>query len=789
MDTDVAATQQSRALPRRRRIRLSFVSKGTSGLSATGHGYATRSVFICVHLWFLALLLLGGALGCSGPEVSAGKIEGARRSDAVVDARRLEQAKGRAALGGEPVMQKQILFGDLHVHSTFSVDAFMYALPLFNGEGAHPPADACDFARYCAGLDFFSINDHAEGLTPEMWRQSVDSIRRCNEIAGDPENPDVVAFMGWEWTQTSSTPENHYGHKNVIFSGLADDELPARPISSIAVSTYEQKPPPAFVMNAAAGAVRLAGYSEYADVLSLMTGLAATPDCPSDVASPQLPADCRESAATPEELFRKLREWNLEPLVIPHGLAWGIHAPPGARLDVQLAPSQHDPSMQRLIEISSGHGNSEEYRDFAEFEIDRHGQRVCPEPTENYLPCCWQAGEIMRKRCANLPAEECERRVEEARQLALDAGVSPDLVFPDTRGEDWLDCDQCRDCFKPAMTLRPGMTAQYGAALSNFLAPQADGKPLRFRWGFISSTDNHAARPGTGYKQYARPIMSDARGIADPTSEERVRRWLGAKQEDPQRAQPARPSRLFELFDTERKASFMYPGGIVAVHAGGRDRRSIWDALMRREVYGTSGPRILLWFDMLNAPSGRVPMGSEVAMSEAPRFAVRAAGALLQKPGCPEDAVDGLSSERLNRLCRNECYYPSDVRHRIETIEVVRIRPQVDAGEEIGPLIEDPWRRFHCPPDPNGCRIEFDDPEYLNEARDTVYYVRALQEATPAINAATLRTTYDAEGNAIAIDQCHGGYGTPASDDCLAPAQERAWSSPIYVDFTGCEGQ
>ena len=60
-------------------------------------------------------------------------------------------------------------------------------------------------------------------------------------------------------------------------------------------------------------------------------------DCAPGIPSPELPADCRESAETPAELFRKLDEWGLESLVIPHGLAWGIHAPPGARLDVQLS--------------------------------------------------------------------------------------------------------------------------------------------------------------------------------------------------------------------------------------------------------------------------------------------------------------------------------------------------------------------------------------------------------------------------------------------------------------------
>jgi hypothetical protein len=536
-------------------------------------------------------------------------------------------------------------------------------------------------------------------------------------------------------------------------------------------------------MRGAAGLVSALGYPEYADVLSFMAALAATPDCPQGVSSPELPVDCRESAATPAALFRKLDQWDLETLVIPHGLAWGIHAPPGARLDVQLDGSQHDPQKQRLIEVMSGHGNSEEFRDLAEYVVGPDGERICPATTPEYEPCCRRAGEIMRKRCDDLPAEECERRVELAQRLALDGGVSPDLVFWDSEADDWLDCDQCRDCFKPAMTYRPRMTAQYAAAISSFDDPEGDARPRRFRWGFIASTDNHAARPGTGYKQYDRVVMTDARGIADPASEQRVRRWLGGKQEDPRMPQPAKSTRLFELFDTERKASFMYPGGIVAVHAAGRDRRSIWQALQRKEVYGTSGPRILLWFDLVNGPTGTNPMGSEVELSDAPTFEVRAAGALVQQPGCPADALGALSGERRHDLCRDECYHPGTRREPLAAIEVVRIRPQMRPGEPIAPLIEDPWKTFPCPGDGNGCRARFTDTDFTRDRRDAVYYVRALQHATPAINAANLRTTFDADGVAIGIDECRGGYGTPSDDDCLAPAQERAWSSPIYVDY------
>ena len=55
----------------------------------------------------------------------------------------------------------------------------------------------------------------------------------------------------------------------------------------------------------------------------------------------------------------------------------------------------------------------------------------------------------------------------------------------------------------------------------------------------------------------------------------------------------------YQRLDFERQASYFMTGGLVAVHAEGRSRGEVWDAIERREVYGTSGDRILLWFDMV----------------------------------------------------------------------------------------------------------------------------------------------------------------------------------------------
>ena len=291
-----------------------------------------------------------------------------------------------------------------------------------------------------------------------------------------------------------------------------------------------------------------------------------------------------------------------------------------------------------------------ELKDGQRLEVGPGGEKICPAPSPDYLPCCWRAGEIMRERCGDLPAEECEARVEEARRLVLEAGTAPDMVFPGTTLDDWLDCGQCRDCFKPAFGYRPRGSTQYAMALSDFAA---DGEaPLRFRFGFIGSSDNHTARAATGYKQGIKVGMTDMMGAR---SEFYGRLVSGARDpEDPRQPEPVPPGSPSPLV-AEAISSFFYPGGLVAVHAAGRDRASIWSALERRSVYGTSGPRILLWFDLVNAPEGPLAMGGETELAEAPRFQVQAIGSFVQQPGCPDETLRGLPAERVEKLCLGQC--------------------------------------------------------------------------------------------------------------------------------------
>ncbi len=701
------------------------------------------------------------------------------------------QAQARQQLGiTDP---RQILFGDLHVHTTFSMDAFAWSMPLMNGIGMHPPADACDYARFCSRLDFWSTNDHAESLTPRHWEMVRDMVRQCNSVSGDPANPEMVTFLGWEWTQMGNTPETHYGHRNVILLEQDHDKTPARPITSGGIALHAMKnDPQPWLQKVTAPYFSLPFDGKNRQMLKNLyykqDYLREQELCANDRPSPELPANCIEHADTPGDLQRKLREWGAPSLVIPHGTTWGYYTPPGVKWDKQLTRSQHDPELQSLIEVYSGHGNSEEYRDWRAAATDAQGNLSCPEATENHLPCCQRAGQIIASRCEDPGSTECAERVDTAKLNYLRAGRGGRLTLPGVKAEEWLNCGQCTDCFMPAFNYRPGNSVQYIMQLSNNEQKDENGKPLRFRFGFIGSSDNHLAQPGTGQKEIGRHLTTDTSGPATHL----IRKSFFDR---PEPKSDPRHSVAFDLEktsynflqvnETERQAAYFMTGGLVAAHSAGRDRHSVFAALQRKEVYGTSGPRILLWFNLLQADGSSLPMGSELETNATPRFRVQALGAFEQQPGCPQESIDALGAERLQYMCGGECYNPGDARIPIERVEIIRIRPRQHAGENAGRLIEDPWKVFQCKPDDRGCSVEFEDPDYARDGRDTLYYARALQTPTPAINGKPIQCVRkDEQGQCLEVRACWGDDRVPLDDDCLDDVHERAWSSPIFLDWS-----
>jgi hypothetical protein len=732
----------------------------------------------------VAVTVVVSFLVACGETVDKGVIVGGRSPEVAVEQRQQRVATAAGLLGQKA--GGQVLFGDLHVHTSFSPDGFILGIPLTGGEGVRPPADACDYARYCSAMDFWGISDHAEGVTPGRWAETRESIRQCNEVTGEGANPDLVSFLGYEWSHVALTPDKHYGHKNVFFLDTADDRVPAR-----AIAAPRENLAKAPIGRGAQLALAVADWENrefYLGIQAWYDEVADTPVCERGVNSRELPVDCLEVADNPRELFSKLDDWGYDALVIPHGNTWGMNTPAETRWDKQLTDDYQDPNYQKLIEIYSGHGNSEHYRDWMPVGRDAEGAAYCPEPGDNFLPCCWRAGEIIQQRCDDPHAPQCLAAVADARRNYLDAGISGHLTVPGASVADWLNCGQCEDCFNPSFKLRTGTSTQYALTLNK---PENQPDRRKFRFGFIGSSDNHRARAGNGYKDFGRrrgntEVMGAKKEGMLPNTVERGDSTLA---ESRRLETLGDDIGLNEARNMERQQSFFLTGGLVAVHSPSRDRGSIWDALNRRQVYATSGDRILLWFDLLNGPAGPLPMGSEVAMGQAPRFRVSAAGDFKQLPGCPDYVSKQLGAERQASLCAGECYNPGDERRAITRLEIVRIRPRQGQGESTAELIEDPWRVIPCEQHGGTCSAEFEDPEFSAGQREVIYYARAIQEPTPAVNAGGVRCEYDANGICIAVNPCYGDYRTDPEDDCQSPNEERAWSSPIFVDYRGVSNE
>ena len=60
-----------------------------------------------------------------------------------------------------------------------------------------------------------------------------------------------------------------------------------------------------------------------------------------------------------------------------------------------------------------------------------------------------------------------------------------------------------------------------------------------------------------------------------------------------------------------------------------------------------------------------------------------------------------------------------------------------------------------------------------------LYYVRAIEAPSPAVDADPLGCTRDESGRCVELKPCSE---RPVDDDCLSLTEERAWSSPIFVN-------
>lgn len=212
-------------------------------------------------------------------------------------------------------------------------------------------------------------------------------------------------------------------------------------------------------------------------------------------------------------------------------------------------------------------------------------------------------------------------------------------------------------------------------------------------------------------------------------------------------------------------------GGYAAVWAKGNTRAEIFDAMMRREVYATTGPRMTVRFFggfdfaatdfaadwIAGAYKGGVPMGGQLTENgSAPQFIV---SALKDPDGAHLDRVQivkgwitagGQTQEKVFDVVWSDQDNRRSVGGKLPAVGDTVDRAKATYTNDIGAAeLQTVWT----------------DPEY-RAGQNAFYYVRVLEIPTPRW------TLFDAVRFGFQLDQ-------DAMKDAVA--QERAYTSPIWL--------
>ena len=152
---------------------------------------------------------------------------------------------------------KNAYFGDLHIHTAYSVDAYNFGTRTdavrsyaFARGQPLPLADGSSSATHDRPLDFAAVTDHAEnigkspagmftGTAVEKKKTAWDRQKQAAEDAYDQTSAcRFTSLIGYEWTGRVYAPDGlRVGlHRNVIFRGAG---VPPLPVSSLDQPTPE----------------------------------------------------------------------------------------------------------------------------------------------------------------------------------------------------------------------------------------------------------------------------------------------------------------------------------------------------------------------------------------------------------------------------------------------------------------------------------------------------------------------------------------------------------------------
>ena len=352
--------------------------------------------------------------------------------------------------------------------------------------------------------------------------------------------------------------------------------------------------------------------------------------------------------------------------------------------------------------------------------------------------------------------------VVEVTQIKGDSETVP-YLSPDDEFADFGTWDEMRGMgrFGHRDAMYAGEYAR--AALGNGLAVEQQLGRNPFRFGLIGSTDAH-----TGLATAADDNFWGKFSVGEPRSDRADVPWVPL---DPPGGWVV-GTLMNALLPSQMTAWSLVASGYVGVWARENVRTEIFDALVRREAYATTGPRMAVrffgGFDFVAADAQApdlaavgyakgVPMGGEITNPGKPNAAPTLLLAAWRDP-------QGANLDRI-QVIKLQVTVTGRVEERIYDVALSDGRTTNADGRcrtPVGSTVEVETAAYTNAIGAATLATVWRDPDF-DPQRRALYYARILAIPTPRW------TTYDA-----------ARWGTERPADAPAAIQERAYTSPIW---------